>query len=154
MANGANPERLQQLARILQELSDLVRLVRDCESKTLVSTVSFVDVHKKLLEIKKQMDVLQENYKKNLALFGLTPADLIPTEEQIARLNPQEKKMYKQLKELQTTCEKARDSAYKALQQDPDTVRRVLDDLKNKEGKSNRKSKFKSIGGKKGWMPT
>jgi septation ring formation regulator EzrA len=155
MGNDSRSDSVRDLAHILQALSDLVRLVRECESKELRENVSFVDVNTRLQEIKKQVDTLQENYRTNLARFGLTPEDMEPTKEEIESLSTKEKKMLNQLQELQNTCEKARDSAYKALQQDPETLRRVTDELKSKEGRiARRKSRFKSIGGKKGWMPS
>lgn len=155
MGNGGNSDAVVNLAHILQALSDLVKFVKECESKELQPGVSFVDVHNKLQEIKKQMDTLQENYKNNLSVFGLTPDDVVPTKEELERLSPKEKKMLNKLQELQNTCEKARDSAYKALQQDPETVQRLSDELKSKEGQiARRKSRFKSMGGKKGWLPS
>ena len=143
------------LSQLLQRLQDLVKSALDAEKKELISSSSFLKVHQELLNIRKNMELFQENYKKSLSQLGLTPEDLKPTPEEIEKLNPKDKKLWEQLEFLRVTCEEAKERAYKSMKEDKTTLQTVTEELKDRGSKkSHRRSKFKGAGGKKGWLPT
>lgn len=140
---------------IVTKLEDLVKFSLECEQKELRPDISFVEVHKKLLQIQKDIQQFQDSYKQNLALFNLTPEDVRPTPEQIESLDPKQRKLLERMQTLQSTCENERDRLYQSMQTDQDTLKQVKKELKGKEReKTHRKGKFKGIGGKQGWIPS
>jgi hypothetical protein len=155
---GSNPQPKPvnlDIAAIVRQLEDLVKLSMECEEKELKPDVSFLDVHNKLLAIRRDIERYQENYKQYLAQFNLRPEDVKPTPEAIEDLGPKEKQILEKLKNLQSTCEDARDRLYESMQADQATLRSVKGELKEKgKEKIHRKGKFKGVGGKQGWIPT
>jgi hypothetical protein len=157
LSMSKTPESFEEadLPLILQQLQDLVKILLECEKKDLPSNYSFLEVHKQLLGVRKNIALFQEGYKNALALMGVTPEDIKPTPEEIERLGPKEKKLLKQIDFLRTTCEEARERVYQSLQEDKATLQTVSGELKDKElERTRRKGKFKGVGGKKGWLPT
>lgn len=155
MSTEPESGREADLPQLLQQLEDLVKMSLECEKKDLVPNYSFVEIHKTLLEVRKNIALFQENYKNTLALFGANPEEAKATPEEIEQLNPKDKKLLNQIEFLRTTCEEARERAYQALKEDKVTLQTVSTELKSKDQKrAQRKSKFKGVGGKKGWMPT
>lgn len=143
------------VASIVRQLEDLVRLSVECEEKELKPNISFVEVHKKLMAIRKQVELFKDNYKKHLAVANLKPEDIKPTEEEIATLGPKEKQILERLKTLQTNCEEARERLHESLQSEQEALNVVKGELKDKsKEKIHRKGKFKGVGGKQGWLPT
>ncbi len=140
---------------IVQQLEDLVKFTLECEEKDLKPEVSFVEVHKKLMQIQKDIELFQSNYRTDLAMFNLTPEEVRPTQEELESLDPKQKKIFDRMKMLQETCESARERIYQSMQQDQETLKAVKSELRDKgKEKIHRKGKFKGMGGKKGWMPT
>ncbi len=143
------------VAAIVQQLEDLVKISLECENRDLKPNVSFVDVHKKLLQIQKDIQIFQDNYRAHLAMIGLTPEDVRPTPEEIAALDPKQKKVFEKMQNLKNTCEEARERLYQSMQADPETLKIVKGELRDKgKEKIRRKGKFKGMGGKQGWLPT
>ena len=140
---------------IVSQLEDLVRFSMECEEKELKPDVSFVEVHKKLMKIQKDIQIFQENSRLFLQQFNLKPEDLRPTPEQIAELNPRDRKLLERIQALQKTCEGERDKLYESMQASPETLQQVKNELKDKsKEKIRRKGKFKGLGSKDGWIPT
>ncbi len=143
------------VAEIIQKLEDLVKFSLECEKKDLKPDVSFVDVHKQLLQIQKDINLFQENYRAHLAMVGLTPEEVRPTPEDIENLDPKQKKIFDRMQALQSTCETSRERLYQSMQADKETLNEVKSELKDKgKEKIRRKGKFKGLGGKQGWLPT
>ena len=143
------------VAAIVRQLEDLVKLSVECESKELRPDVSFIEVNKKLMAIRKQVESFQENYRRHLAMANLKPEDIKPTEEEIATLGPKEKQILERLKNLQESCEDARERLHVSLQSEQEALNVVKGELKDKsKEKIHRKGKFKGVGGKRGWLPT
>lgn len=150
-----SPEEGADLPLLLQQMQDLVKILLECEKKDLTSNYSFLEVHKQLLGIRKNIALFQEGYKNTLALLGIKPEDVKPTPEEIENLSSREKKLLEQIEFLKTTCEDARERVYQSLQEDKDTLHVVSEELKDKKTEgARRKSKFKGMGGKSGWLPT
>jgi len=152
------PERsddIVDVSEIVQQLEDLVKFTLECEEKELKPDVSFVEVHKKLMQIQKDIELFQSNYRAHLSMFNLTPEDVRPTPEELGSLDPKQKKVFERMKALQTSCESARERIYQSMQQDQETLKAVKNELRDKDkDKIRRKGKFKGMGGKKGWLPT
>lgn len=148
---------IMDVAAIVQQLEDLVKISLESEEKELKPGVSFVEVHKKLLQIQKDIKLFQDTYRENLALFGLAPEDVRPTPEELDTLDPKQRKVYDKIQGLLTTCESARERLHESMQADQQTLKAVKSELKetskDKE-KLRRKGKFKGLGGKQGWLPT
>jgi len=79
------------LPRIVRQLEDLVNLALECEKKELLPNISFVEVHKKLLKIRQQADLFQENFRQHLARLNLRPEDVRLKPEEIANLAPKDR---------------------------------------------------------------
>lgn len=148
---------IMDVAAIVQQLEDLVKISLESEEKELKPGVSFVEVHKKLLQIQKDIKLFQDTYKEHLALLNLTPEEVRPTPEDLEELDPKQRKVYDKIQGLLTTCEEARERLHQSMQVDQQTLKAVKSELKetskDKE-KLRRKGKFKGLGGKAGWMPT
>lgn len=143
------------LPRIVRQLEDLVKLALECEEKDLSPNISFVDVHKKLLQIRRQVDQFKQNFQDHLALLNLRPEDIKAKPEDIQNLGPKEQQIFEKLQSLQTTCEEARDRIKESLNADQAALLQIKEELKDKSSqKTRRKGKFKGIGGKQGWIPT
>lgn len=145
-----------QFVRIVSRLEDLVKLASAAErSEVQVNVTSFVEVHKKLMDVYKMIQQYRENYTNMLAALGLTPEDVRMTPDQIEKLAPRERKVVERLERLQKTCEDAKERIHESLQQNKEVAKQVQEELKEAEGKkAPRKDKFKGMGGKKGWLPT
>ena len=148
-------EDIVDVSEIITQLEDLVKFALECEDKELQPDISFVEVHKKLMQIQDEILKFQDTYKQHLALFDLKPEDVQPTQEQIDSLEPKQRKIFERMQSLQSTCEEARERLYESMQQDQRTLKEVKEELKGEEKqKIRRKGKFKGMGGKKGWLPT
>lgn len=146
---------IKNVLALVGQLEDLVKLSLECEGKELKPDVSFIEVHKKLLQIQKDIQTYHDDYKKSLALYGLTPDDVRPTPEQVETLDPKDKKLLERIQALQQTCEKERDRLYTSMQADQRTLKAVKEELKDKsKDKIRRKGKFRGLGSKEGWIPT
>ncbi len=149
------PADVRDVLALVGQLEDLVKLSLECEGKELKPEVSFLEVHKKLLQIQKDIQKYHDDYKEALALYGLTPEDVRPTQEQIDSLNPKDRKIFERIQTLQSTCEKERDRLYASMQADQRTLKAVKEELKDKsKEKLRRKGKFRGLGNKEGWIPT
>ncbi|MBS0654593.1 MAG: hypothetical protein JSR46_02350 [Verrucomicrobia bacterium] len=155
MFSGQKPKKNVELAQLLQQIQDLVKFSLECENKTLSPKMPYIEVYKQLLQIRMNIAAYQENYKQQLSRLGLTVDDVKPTPEEIAQLKPKDKKILETIQALSKTCQEAKDRVYQSLQENKATLNTVTDDLKDTEMKSiRRRSKFKGVGGKKGWIPT
>ncbi|MCE5293071.1 MAG: hypothetical protein LLF94_00470 [Chlamydiales bacterium] len=153
---AADTADILDVSNVVQQLEDLVKFSIECEERDLRPDVSFVEVHKKLLQIQKDVQQFQDNYRAHLAMFGLTPEEVRATPEEIEALDPKKRKIFDRMKNLQTTCEEARDRLYQSMQADQETLQVVKSELKDKDiskEKIRRKGKFKGMGGKQGWTP-
>lgn len=150
---GANP---LDMTRIVQQLEDLVRLAVECEGKPINPSVNFFEVHKQLLTIRKNLEAFQTAYHRHLAALGLTPEQVKTRPQLTSPLGDKEKAMMERIAKLQEQCEKEREKIHQALTENPEAYRNLLRDQKTDEHlqKAHRKGKFKSVGGKKNWLPT
>lgn len=144
------------LGSIVFELEDLVKIALAAEKNEVQITVdSFVDIHKKLMGIYKMVEQFRSEYAKSLEPLGLTPEDMKLTSEQIQELGPKERKIFEKLSSMQSICEDAKARVHKSLQESPRELKQIKDELKGPEKNLvHRKSKFKGVGGKKGWLPS
>lgn len=142
------------MAGLVSQLEDLVRLALECEKKDLAPDFSFVEVNKQLVKLREAIEILHQSYIQTLNSFSLTEEDVSKFRKNIEETKGPEKKLFDTLNHLQGVCEEARAKLYVSLQENREQVRDMEAELLDKNKKSRRKGKFKSIGGKKGWMPT
>ncbi|HXF28509.1 MAG TPA: hypothetical protein VN457_01545 [Chlamydiales bacterium] len=141
------------LAELLTQLEDLVRLSLEAERKDFVGdTKSFTEAHQKLLEMNRVAEAMTQGYQKALQSFSLTEEDVKKFRE---NLQGKEKRMSDTIDHMIQECEAARARAYKSLQENRSAVQSIKEELKDEEQKGRkRRDRFKSVGGKKGWMKT
>jgi len=143
------------LPDLVDRLEELVKFSLENESKPLKEDVSFVDVYKQLMEIRRAIEILTEDQQSALSLFeGVGSGS--PEE---APMNKQDKKLFNKIEHLKQTCEAARERAHIALQEEPEAEENLKEKIKQsttskKKKTARRKGKFRRVGGKKGWMPT
>lgn len=143
------------VANIVRQLEDLVKMSLECEEKELKPNVSFVEINKKLLAIRKEVERFRENYKQHLAIVSLTPEEVKPTAEELEALGVKEKQALVKLQSLQATCEDARERLHQSLQTEQEGLKILKEEVKDKsKEKIHRKGKFKGVGGKQGWLPS
>ena len=76
-------------------------------------------------------------------------------QKKIDALPDREKELFDDLRQLQSTCETARDELYKSLQDNKSTLKQVEDTMKDEGAKKvSRKNKFRGLGSKDGWIPS
>ena len=148
------PIPVMSLAGLVGQLEDLVKLALECEKKELSPNFSFVEVNKQLMQLKEVIEMLHQSYIQTLNSLSLTEDDVKKFRKNIEEMKGPEKKLFDTLNHLQTVCEDARSKLYTSLQENREQVRDMEADLLGKNKKSRRKGRFKSVGGKKGWMPT
>jgi len=150
-----NPSPLD-MTRIVQQLEDLVRLAVECEGKKIAPSVNIFEVHKQLLVIRKNLEAFQAAYRRHLASLGLTPEQVKIRPQRTSPIGEKEKEMMERIGRLQEQCEQEREKIHEALLANPEAYRNILREQKTEDHlkKTHRKGKFKSVGGKKNWLPT
>ena len=142
------------ISGIVSQLEDLVKLALECEKKELKPNVSFVDINKKLSELKNAVEILHQAYLETLKSFSMTEDDVKKLRMNVDNLKNPEKAMLLKLNSLTEVCEKARERLHTSLQENREQIRDIEAEQFDKSKKAHRKGKFKGVGGKKGWMPT
>lgn len=141
---------------IVNRLDDLVRFALECEHKPLQPDVSFVEVYKQLLEVRKSIDALsqdQQNMLTAIEAVGLKPVQLGEA------YSPEDKKVILKLQNLQGICEAAKERLHKSIEKNPEAEKEVKEKIQTvtsseKQKVVHRKGKFRPLGGKGGWIPT
>jgi hypothetical protein len=144
------------VVRIVQQLEDLVRLAVECEGKELVSSANFLDIHAKLLAIRKNLQIVEENYQLYLQSTGMTPEQVKKNNaEQVNLLGKKEKSVLERMMRLQKKCEDEREKIHQSLLENADSYKEFMEEIRREKlQKTQRKGRFKSVGGKKNWLPT
>ena len=137
------------LGSLVRRLEDLVHLAVDASQQDLKKDVSFVDVHKQLMDIKKQLNTL------NHLFVDEDGQSLVPDPKEVMeKLDPEDKKAMEHLLKIEEQCRGVRDTLHEELQEHKAEVKEVEDKLHSeKRKKVKRKAKYKSVGGK-GWLRT
>ncbi len=141
-------------AALVHQLEDLVKLALECEKKELAPNISFADVNNKLRALRETIENLNISYQKTLQALSLTDADVVEFRKNILEQGGPEKKLLDTLNQLQTTCEQARDRVNTSLLGSREQIKDFEAMGDEDATKKRRKSKFKSMGGRKGWLPT
>jgi DNA repair exonuclease SbcCD ATPase subunit len=139
---------------IVSQLEELVKMTLECEKKELKPDVPFAEVNTQLKALKEVLEGLHEAYLATLKDLALNEQDVSKFKVDVEKLKEPEKKLYNTLSALNTVCESARERLYKSLQENREQLRDVEAERLEKSKKGHRLGKFKSVGGKKGWMPT
>ncbi len=142
------------LQNIVRQLEDLVHILVTCEKKELAEGVSFEMVNKQLAQIRQDLDRLHEMYLETLRLLSLKESDI---QEQLKTLpeHKEERRLFETLERLKKTAEEGRERAFRAMQGNTAATKQAKEFfLDEKRKKRYRKGKFKSVGGKEGWIPT
>jgi hypothetical protein len=152
--SAESEEGLPDLSHIVSQLEELVQLVIDCEKKELVPNAPVFEVYKQLLQIRQMLDNLHASYDQALAEMGVSRQEL-RDKMQYENLKESEKRLFATLNRLQKQCEERKEHVYKLIQEDEGAAKEakeaLMDDAQKKQ---KRKGKFRSVGGKKGWLPT
>lgn len=140
---------------LVSRLEDLVTYALECENKPIRDDVSFTDVYKKLLEIRKAIDVLTKEQQDFIA--SVTGAIGTEAEEGLP-ISQRDKQLLDKIRSLQEVCESAKDRIYTTLQQNPDAEREIKEKIRDTTGSAKkkiarRKGKFRAMGGSGGWLP-
>ncbi len=142
------------MTTLVHQLEDLVRLALECEKKELAPNVSFPEVNAQLKSLKETIDMLNKSYLETLHSLSLSEEDVAGIRKNLQETGGPEQKLLDTLTQLQTSCEQARDRVYTSLLGSREQVK-DLEALGDENAtKKRRKSKFKSMGGRKGWLPT
>jgi len=151
MAQESEKPPNEALHQLYMQLEDLVRLTLDAEKKEFIGdNKTFIEVYQKLQQMNRVANAMMEGYQKALESLSLTEEDVQRFRE---TLKGKEKKMTDTMGRLIQECEAAKERTYKAIQEDNVMARSVKEDLKTEEQKGKkRRDRFKSVGGKKGWM--
>ncbi len=148
------------LEDMVNRLEDLVNFTLECEKKPLKEGISFVEVFSQLSQIRTAVTALSQEQQKLLAVLSATaqaiPGGLGPS---LLTPPPEAAKVFETIKHLQEVCESAKDRIHSELSGRPEVAEEVMKKAKEteesvKKKKIRRKSKFKAIGGKEGWIPT
>mgnify|MGYP003393264892 CR=1 FL=1 len=142
------------MTALVHQLEDLVRLALECEKKELAPNVSFPEVNAQLKRLKETIDLLNKSYLDTLHSLSLSEDDVAEFRKSLQETGGPEQKLLSTLTQLQTSCEQARDRVYTSLLGSREQIK-DLEALGDENAtKKRRKSKFKSMGGRKGWLPT
>jgi chemotaxis protein histidine kinase CheA len=141
---------------IVNRLEELVRYVLECETKPVQKDVSFVDVYKRLVQIREAINVLSKDQQTILTILE---ARGISKEQMDKALSPEEKKIISKLKNLEGICEAAKERLHRSIQRHPELEQEIKEKIRSetatkKQKIIHRKEKFRRLGGKKGWLPT
>ena len=141
------------LQRLLGQLEDLVKLSLDAEKKEFAGDAKkFAEVHAELRKMHQIADAMSAGYREALKSVSLSEED---TKRFRENLQGREKKMSDTIQGLIEECEGAKQRAYQALQRNRSVVNEVNKELGSEKQKGrDRRDRFKSVGGKKGWMKT
>jgi len=143
------------LSELVNRLEELVKFSLECEQKPLKEEISFVDVYKQLMEIRKAIEILTKDQQFTLSLIEEAGEE----QKEEAPINKEGKRLLNKIGHLKETCESARERAHAALQEQPEAQELLKEQIKQsttskKKKAARRKGKFRRVGGKKGWMPT
>lgn len=154
-SSQANTSPINQMKKMVQQLDDVIKFALECEKRTHNVGFDFAEAKNKIAEIQNQLNILNRAYQKTLDDLGITDKDIENYKKKITESTGPEKKLFDYIGKLQKICEDSRDRIYHTLQINAQTVKQVAADSKSQKKKAQaRKGKFKSVGGKKGWMPT
>ena len=152
--DAESAEEMPDLSHIVSQLEELVQLVIDCENKELVPNAPVFEVYKQLLQIKQMLDTLHASYDQALQEMGVSRQQL-KDKVQYENLKQSEKRLFATLDRLQKQCEERKEHVHKLIQEDDVSAKQAKEALLDDEQKKQkRKGKFRSVGGKKGWLPT
>ncbi len=144
---------------IVEKLEELVKFALECEKKELAEGVSFIKVYKELQELQKSIELLEEAQKENLELLqAIAQREGIQLSSEIEPTTEEDKKIAEKLRTLSDLCETAKERIHSEIIQNPDVQDLVTEKIKDatatdEKKQVRRKNKFKTIGGKQGWMP-
>jgi DNA repair ATPase RecN len=144
-----------QMSNMVQQLDDIIKFALECEKKTNVKVFNFPKAQEQIAQIQSQLQLLNEAYKRTLDELGITDADLETYRKRIQESSGPEKKLFSHIEKLQKICQESRDRIYNTLQANAEVVKKMkAETASDKKKMKTRKGKFKSVGGKKGWVPT
>lgn len=145
----------ESVKEIVGKLSDLVKYTIECEKKETKPSMPFQEASKELAKVRKLLDDLDTSFKNTLTTMGLTENDVETFRKKVQESSGPEKQLMLAIQNLIKVCEEARDRLYKSLQENREALQQIQQQGKDdKKKQKERKSKFKSVGGRKGWMPT
>ena len=139
--------------RLMNQLEDLVRMTLECENKELKDMQAYVEVNKRLAELRQVIETLHTSYRKTLERMKISEEQVATYKDNMDKVPSEQKKLFDHLEKLKQMCEEGRERMYTSLQENRETAKEVEEQLETEKKKA-RKGKFRSVGGKKGWMPT
>lgn len=145
------------IPEVVDRLEDLVKFALECENRELKEGVSFVDVFKQLEEVRKAIEMLDQDQQELLELFSSVTGGAVDVNK--VPFTDQDKKTLDKLKHLQSVCEAAKERMYATVKEHPETEaaleEQIVEERASEKKKIvHRKGKFRPLGGKGGWMRT
>jgi len=144
------------LPDLVGRLEELVKFALECEGKELGEKVSFVDIYKELMDIRKSINTLDEAQQQTLSIIESASKEDTPKEPPLTK---EEEKTLGKIQHLQEVCEGAKERIHAAIQEQPEIEAQLKEEVKastssKKKKVVRRKGKFRRVGGKEGWIPT
>lgn len=150
-----SPEEEEVLSRLVSQLQELVKVAGECKDRELREGVSLQEVFMQVRKLRMLADMLRQTLDPRGVGSALSEQEIQSMKKKADSLPPREKKLYDTLEGMKAQCEEARSELYQNLQDNQLTLKQVEEDLRgDKEKTARRKSKFKGVGGKKGWIPS
>ena len=144
---------------IIEKLEEMVKFALECEKREFSDDFNFVEVFHELKELQKSMELLTEYQKESMLLLSeMAAREGVQLPDGDEALSDEDKKIIDKMKTLSHLCESAKERVHEAIVQNPDVQKVVTDKIKDAESTDDkkqirRKNKFRSLGGKQGWMP-
>ena len=144
------------LPELVLRLEEMVKFSLECEGKPLKDDVSFVNVYKQLMEIRKAIEILT---KEQQATLSLIEQSVDMEKAKPAQTDKNTRKMMEKIHHLKQVCDSAKERIHESIREHPSEEAELKEKLRhatssNQKKVLRRKGKFRKVGGKKGWMPT
>jgi hypothetical protein len=145
---------------LVGRLEELVLFALECEKRELKEGVSFVNVYKQLMNLRKAIDILAEDQKEAFEVMqDMAKERGIQIQPNQASLSDKDKKVLEKLRSLQEICEAARGRLYESMKENPEEERALEEKIQEattseEKRAKRRKGKFRRLGSKEGWIPT
>ena len=145
------------LQDIVNRLEDLVNFAMECEGRKMRDDISFVEVYKRLQEVRKAIDLLNQDQTNLLTLLSNVTGQKI--DPSTAKLSEDDKKIVDKLAHLRAVCEAAKERIHAKSTISPEVEHMVEEKIEasktsDKKKIARRKGKFRPLGGKGGWVRT
>lgn len=141
---------------VVNRLEDLVHFALECEGKQMREDISFVEIYKRLQEVRKAIDLLNKDQNDLISL--LTKVGGEEFNPNTVDLSVEDKKLLEKLNHLRSVCEAAKERIHAQTREHPEAEQVAKEKIEEaisapKKKVARRKGKFRAMGGDR-WMRT